>query len=133
LPNGIVGAAYSQTLASTGGAGGNTWSISAGALPAGLTLAANGTISGTPSGVEAASFWVVITNVEAVVVITTQSLAPAAQGVAYSQTLTAAGGAGGYRWSLSAGALPAGLTLDASGLISGTPAGNTSSFTVLVM
>ena len=38
LPAGVVGTAYSQTLAASGGAGGNAWSISAGSLPAGLTL-----------------------------------------------------------------------------------------------
>lgn len=41
---------------------------------------------------------------------------------AYSQTLDAAGGNGHYQWSLNAGSLPPGLTLQpATGLISGTP------------
>ena len=39
----------------------------------------------------------------------------------YSQTLTAAEGTPPYRWSLLEGSLPAGLTLDATGLVSGSP------------
>lgn len=44
-------------------------------------------------------------------------------GVAYNQTLTAAGGVPNYVWSLDpeSNSLPAGLTLTESGIISGTP------------
>ena len=66
------------------------------------------------------------------VAITTTALPGATVGTAYGQTLTATGGNGSYAWSLSAGALPTGLTLNAStGAIAGTPsASGTSSFTV---
>jgi len=37
LPNGAVGTAYNQTLQATGGTPPVTWSITLGALPAGLT------------------------------------------------------------------------------------------------
>jgi hypothetical protein len=41
----------------------------------------------------------------------------------YSQTLAAIGGTGAYKWQLTAGTLPVGLTLNPStGVISGTPA-----------
>jgi hypothetical protein len=43
-------------------------------------------------------------------------------GTAYSQTLTASGGVPPYFWSVSSGALPPLLTLNPSGVISGTPA-----------
>jgi uncharacterized protein (TIGR03437 family) len=47
LPSGQVGAAYSQTLAATGGTPPYSWSISG--LPAGLTLSPAGVLSGTPT------------------------------------------------------------------------------------
>ncbi|MDX1250997.1 MAG: Ig-like domain-containing protein [Gammaproteobacteria bacterium] len=64
--------------------------------------------------------------------ITTTTLPTATVGVAYNTTLTAANGALPYTWSVTAGALPAGLTLDAvTGRISGTPVTpGTASFTV---
>lgn len=44
------------------------------------------------------------------------------QGDGYSYNLTAQGGTGAYTWSITSGALPAGLSLNtSSGLISGTP------------
>jgi hypothetical protein len=53
--------------------------------------------------------------------ITTSSLTNGTVGVAYSQTLTATGGTAPYSWTIASGTLPAGLTLSASGVISGTP------------
>jgi uncharacterized protein YjdB len=65
--------------------------------------------------------------------ITTTALPAATTGVAYSATLTATGGTPPYTWSIASGTLPAGLTLTAAGVISGTPtATGTSSFTVKV-
>ena len=53
---------------------------------------------------------------------------------AYSDTLTASGGAAPYVWSVSSGSLPTGITLDAStGALSGTPsAAGVSGFTAMV-
>ena len=54
-------------------------------------------------------------------------------GTSFSQTLTAIGGTGARTYSLSAGSLPAGLTLRPSGLISGTATvAGTTSFTLQV-
>ena len=53
--------------------------------------------------------------------ILTGSLPDGTVGVAYSQALTATGGAGPYVWSLSSGLLPDGLSLSSTGVISGTP------------
>lgn len=66
--------------------------------------------------------------------ITTSSLPNGIVMTAYSQTVTASGGTGSYSFSLASGTLPAGLSLSASGTISGTPtaAGTTSTFTVSV-
>src|SRR6202042_1601723 len=49
LPGGTAGAAYSQTLAATGGVPPYIWSVSAGAPPPGLSLSSAGVLSGTPS------------------------------------------------------------------------------------
>jgi hypothetical protein len=55
-------------------------------------------------------------------VISTSSLADGHIGAAFSAQLTATGGIPPYAWSLTTGALPAGLSLDeASGAITGTP------------
>ncbi|MGD8287374.1 MAG: putative Ig domain-containing protein, partial [Gemmatimonadota bacterium] len=63
LPEGTQGTAYSQALAATGGDGSYTWSVTAGSLPSGLSLAAGtGAISGTPTTVEASSFTAQVTS-----------------------------------------------------------------------
>lgn len=149
LPNGTVGSAYSDTLAASGGVSPYSWTVTSGALPAGLSLSAAGTISGTPTAVGTASFTVqardaqapaavaskslTITTVAAPLTIATSALPSAAVNVAYSANLAAAGGVTPYTWSIASGSLPAGLSLSTSGAITGTPtaAGN-SSFTVRV-
>ena len=65
--------------------------------------------------------------------ITTTSLPNGTNGVAYSQTLAAAGGQTPYSWTNISGALPLGLHLSTNGVISGTPTNNgTFNFTVKV-
>jgi hypothetical protein len=66
------------------------------------------------------------------VTIDTTALPRGALGEFYSQTLAAGGGIPFYEWTLSAGALPGGLTLDSfTGEIRGTPlATGTFNFTV---
>jgi hypothetical protein len=140
LPAAVTGSPYSFALAAAGGAGPYTWSLSpgAGTLPAGLTLdPSTGTISGTPTADSVARFEVTVTDSESPpasataalsitvvspLVVTTLSLPAAVTGSPYSATLTAAGGAAPYIWSITAGTLPPGLALDPStGVISGTP------------
>ena len=65
--------------------------------------------------------------------VTTASLPPGTQGIAYSATLAASGGLPPYTWALTSGSLPAGLTLGPTGAITGFPASpGTASFTVQV-
>ena len=154
LPSGVVGTAYSQTLAATGGTGTLTWSVT-GTLPAGLSLnTSTGVISGTPTAFITSTFTVKVTDSAPTPVtasqqlsltinnppltITTTSLPNGQVGTAYGASVAAAGGASPYTWSTdSAGttALAAlGLTLNSStGAITGTtPVAGTGSFTVTV-
>jgi putative Ig domain-containing protein len=75
----------------------------------------------------------VISTVSPLAVATT-SLPSGVVGSPYSAQLKATGGDGGYTWSVETGALPPGLTLNATtGAITGTPtAAGTSNFTVAV-
>ena len=61
LPGGTVGTDYSQTLAAEGSAP-IAWSVAGGALPEGLTLSNDGTISGTPTAEGKSTFTVEATN-----------------------------------------------------------------------
>jgi hypothetical protein len=61
LPNGTVGTAYNQTLAASGTTP-ITWSLASGSLPAGLSLAGSGAITGTPTTAGTATFTVQATN-----------------------------------------------------------------------
>jgi len=148
LPGATAGAAYSQSLAATGGVAPYTWSVTSGSLPDGLSLGAStGVISGTPATPGTSTFTVTATDagnpaatatatltiaVVAPLTITTTSLPDATAGQAYSQPLSADGGVAPYTWSVSSGSLPDGLNLGAStGVISGTPdTPGTSTFTV---
>jgi len=65
LPNGALSTAYSQTLSATSANGGvapYTFSVTAGALPAGLTLSSAGVLSGTPTAAGSFNFTVQATS-----------------------------------------------------------------------
>ncbi len=63
LPAATVGAAYTATLAATGGTPPYSWSIASGTLPAGLTLATGtGVVSGTPTATGTSSFTVQVAS-----------------------------------------------------------------------
>jgi hypothetical protein len=149
LPNGTVGVAYSQTLNATGGSPPYGWSISAGSLPAGLSLnSSTGAITGTPTTAGPFNFTAQVSDTAKAtasqafsltinapaLLITTTSLPNGTVGTAYSQTLAASGGTTPYSWSLGVGSLPPGLSLNsATGTISGTPTtAGTFPFTVQV-
>jgi hypothetical protein len=147
LANGTQGVSYSQTVTASGGTGPYTFAVTSGALPAGLSLSAgSGAITGTPTTGGAASFTLQATDTLGNIgsrayainigtnslTVNPASLPAGTQGLTYSQTETVSGGTGPYTFSISAGALPAGLSLNAStGAITGTPTGSGgASFTV---
>lgn len=64
-------------------------------------------------------------------IVTAAKLPDGKVGSLYDQRIVASGGVPPYKWALSAGALPSGLTLEATGRIAGTPlAGIGSAFTL---
>ena len=136
LPNGTQGVAYSQTVSASGGTGPYTYAVSAGALPAGLSLNANsGAITGTPTGKRPIGVHdprhglaqqlrqpgLQRQHRHQLADDQSRDAAGRRSGRPYSATVVASGGTGPYTYSVSAGALPPGLTLNpATGVISGT-------------
>ena len=62
LPAGGMRANYNATMQATGGTTPYAWSVSSGALPSGLTLGANGAISGSPAKAGSFSFVAEVTD-----------------------------------------------------------------------
>ncbi len=148
-PNGEVGAAYNHQLTSSGGTDPLSYAITAGTLPAGLSITSRGLVFGTPTTAGSSTFTVTVTDADVatsskdftVVIaappaLTYSSPLPVGQvGDAYSRTLTRTGGTGPFVFSVPTGSLPAGLTLNtATGVLSGTPtAAGDYAFTVKVV
>ena len=138
LPDGVAGSAYAGSLTVSGGSGPYVWAVLSGALPEGIALdPASGTIAGqsnvfgsftfvasvidVPSGAQATAGATLVIAPRPVL-ITTASLPGAFVAVLYSVQLTAVDGAAPLRWSVTAGTIPPGLSLDpASGVLSGMP------------
>lgn len=134
LPGAVTGTPYSAKLEATGAVAPYSWTVSGGALPAGLRLAGD-TITGTPTAIGAATFTVKVRGLDgneatraftvavdpAPLAIGTTTLPQGKADVAYSQTLSASGGRGDYTWTATN--VPAGLAVSAAGVVSGTPTG----------
>lgn len=146
LPGGSFGVAYSQTLSSTGGTAPYGYAIAAGALPSGINLDTAGLLSGTPTAAGSFSFNVSVTDsngfsatqaytvtaASPTIVIAPSALPTAMVGTAVSQSLNANGGTAPYSFAIGAGTLPPGLSLNAAGMLSGTPTA-AGSFAVTVI
>jgi hypothetical protein len=149
LPNGVQGTAYNQSLTASPAVGNYTYAVTTNVLPSGLSLnSTTGAITGTPTAVgnytfvvtvtnsggctKAQSYNIIITGTCTTITLSPATLPAATLGTAYNQTVTAAGGVAPYTFSVSSGALPLGLTLDANtGALTGTPtAGGTFAFTI---
>lgn len=126
---------YSKRVMLAGGTAPYTFSMPYGTLPTGLTMdTSTGDISGTPTGTEAYTFAIGVTDnvlgysekdftIELLppLEITPTALPSGQAGVVYSSSILAIGGKPGYTFTLSGGTLPNGLTLDSSGGLSGMP------------
>ena len=141
VPNGAVAAAYSQTITASGGVAPYSFAVTAGALPAGLTLSPGGVLSGTPTAGGSFNFTVSATDsspfpgpfagsraytlviAPPTISLPATPLAGGTLGAAYSAAITpASGGTAPYAYAVTVGALPGGLILNAAtGAITGTP------------
>jgi hypothetical protein len=157
LPPGKVGVGYSQNVVATGGVAPYDYEIGAGLLPGGMILnPITGVLSGTPTEAGPFNFTVSVTDSSGTfdggngpftvnknyalfiaaptITLSPSSLPAGTTAISYRQTVTAAGGTSPYVYSLSAGTLPAGLTFNSAGLLSGTPtAAGSYNFTVKVV
>jgi hypothetical protein len=141
LPTGNLAVAYNQQVLLTGGTLPVTWQVT-GALPPGLSFdTGTGVITGTPTSSGTYNFTVQVTDavgkvsnsrtlslvVNDALGISTQTTGVSAPLNAlisspYTLTLTGAGGTAPYSWSIVAGSLPTGLSLNPfTGIVSGSP------------
>ncbi|WP_460828383.1 putative Ig domain-containing protein, partial [Marilutibacter aestuarii] len=125
LAAGTAGQAYAATVSATGGSAPYSFAVSAGSLPTGLSLANDGTLSGTPT--EAGSFNFAVTATDAhgqtgmqshaleiatpALDVTPGVLEAVVAGAQFRQALTIHGGIAPYTVTL-AGTLPQGVQFD---------------------
>ena len=138
LTDAYVGATYAGAIAATGATAPYSWSLASDqvlpALPPGMSLDADGALSGTPTAAGSFTFTVEATDsalqnrskvsrtftltVLPALAITTTSLPSGTEGVPYAAQLQASGGKAPYTWS---GTGAGGLSISAAGVVSGTP------------
>jgi hypothetical protein len=138
--NGEIGLAYGPvTLTATGGLPPYSWAVGTGALPAGLSLSAQGVISGAVTAAGTFKFNVAVadsgghqaTQAAAITVYkalavkgTCAQLCAIGQGCAKCGAFgSVAGGQAPYGYKVTAGAVPKGMTLSGLALKGGFPAG----------
>jgi hypothetical protein len=133
LPDVYTGQAYSATLAATGGVPPYTWSLAERALPAGLTLAPDGRLTGTPTVAAATAVFTVevqdsagmtaraslTLNVYAPPLLAAVASSTRSVGDDVSVTLQVSGGKAPFTFSTTGTPAP-GLTLTPQGVLQGT-------------
>ena len=144
----VQGSPYSTNVVATGGVPPYGWRFAT-TITNGLSISANGTITGTPAASGNFLLPVVVTDspsqsitvnlslfVANPLTIVPSALPNATVGIAYNQSILAGGGTAPFTWSLvpTGGLLPDGLSLSPAGAISGTPTtAGTSRFIVQVV
>lgn len=143
--NAIVGQSLNTTL-SPGGTGPFSYAVTSGTLPTGLTLNANGTITGPPAAPSSSTFTITVTGaigtaatvvtysatVAAPVLPSTLSLF-ATETQAFTTTYSLTGGSTPTGWTVASGAAPIGFSLSNAGVHSGTPsAGSAGTYSYTV-
>ncbi len=139
VPAASVGAPYQTVLVASGGGGAYSWAIGTGTLPAGIELAPDGTVSGTPSTAGDNPVTVKVSDQSGhsatapldfkvdpqalPLAVLTNSLPGGSFGVNYSVPLVAIGGSPPYQWSIVAGAgsPPPGIGISTDGTLAGAP------------
>jgi hypothetical protein len=136
---GDEGASKSSTLSNSATSASTTPTVSA--TPATATLTSATATSGaatsatatSAAATSAAATSATATPATANLAVMTSVLSAAAENTAYIAKLAVTGGKAPYSWALSSGALPTGMALSSSGVVSGTPgAAGTARFSVLV-
>jgi uncharacterized protein (TIGR03437 family) len=132
LPGAAVGAPYKFAVNISGGRQPYALRI-VGALPPGLGLAQSGEITGTPTSAGSFTFTLQVVDVSGssllktftIVVGNLRYTGPATISMFALEDvkipLVAEGGTAPYRWVLTAGSLPGGISLSNDGVLSGTP------------
>jgi hypothetical protein len=129
-----VGLEYAATLEAGGGAGSYSWSVEG--APAGLALDPGGQLGGIPElagdyvldvvvedaeGESASRKLSLAVHSEPLTILTPPDLGVTDEGLEFVRPLIAQGGLQPYGWFLVGGAPPAGVFLDAAGVLTGVP------------
>ncbi|HSL64871.1 MAG TPA: Ig domain-containing protein, partial [Gaiellaceae bacterium] len=129
-----AGVPYSKTLEAFGG-GSQSWSVSEGSLPPGLSLTPQGLLAGAPATPGAYNFTLKVQDpgpkrvgikqftfvIAGPLGLSVPAVGASEVGVPFEAKVEPNGGAGPYAWSVAAGALPPGLALNPeTGAIAGT-------------
>ena len=135
LPGATIQHTYSGQLGVAGGTGPYTWRLYSGSLPAGISLANSGSLSGTTTGPLGASVFVAevrdanaacalrqfTLTVNAEPQITATSMPTWTVEQTYSKRVPVQGGSEPFTVTLTSGQLPDGATLDSGGTVVAEP------------
>ena len=147
LAPGAVGVPYRQSLSASGGLAPYSWNTDPAAVPPGLAATGSGYVFGVPTAPGTYTFDAAATDslkanatgkmtiviAPAAIVLKAPAALPAGiVGADYpAQAFVASGGVPPFKYALSSGSLPAGLSLNATGVVGGVPtATGTFPFTV---